>query len=227
MRFRFPLLAILMVACLPAGLFAAEVATEAPAIPSTGNWILDMAAVIATVLGTIITGWLTKFLSSKSAEARQKLEDSTLTALERIRYETEAIIYDVVGNINQKHLPVLIRAVAEKKIDSIDDLKSKLKGLGDEALQEVLDIAAERGIDVVDKLGRKWVIAKIRAVVDEKSPFLGDTAESLLNGGADLLVNKGTEWLKGLGANTDEGKAIPAIVPAAAVPAPTAGPVNG
>lgn len=227
MRFRFPLLAMLLIACLPAGLIAAEVATDVPAVPVTGNWIVDIAAVVAMVLGTILTKWLTSFLTAKRDEAKKRLEDTTLSSLERIRYEAEAIIYEVVGNINQKHLPVLIAAVAAKKITSVDDLKSRLKALGDEALSEVVEIAKERGIDVIAVLGKKWLVTKIRSVVDEKSPFLGDTAESLINGGADLLVNKGTEWLNGLGANTGDAK-IAAVVPAAALPAPgKSEPVNG
>lgn len=226
MRFRIPLLAILLVACLPVGLFAAEAAAEAPAVPVTGNLLLDIVAVIATVLGGFVTVWVSKFLSAKSAEAAKKLEDTSLSALERIRYQVESIIYEVVGNINEKHLPVLITAVAKKEITSVDDLKARLKALGDEALSEVVDIAQERGIDVIATLGKKWLVTKIRSVVDERSPFLGDTAESLINGGADILINKGTEWLQGLGADTGDAK-IPVVAPAAAVAAPAPGTVNG
>lgn len=229
MSFRTLLLAIILFACLPVTMLASEVAAEAPVVPVTGNWILDVASVFAMVLGTILTKWLTSYLSAKREEAKKRLEDTTLSSLERMRYEVEAIIYEVVGNINQKHLPVLISAVAAKKIQTVDDVKQRLRALGDEALNEVIAIAQERGIDAVAVLGKRWIVSKIRSVVDEKSPFLGDTAESLINGGADLLVSRGSEWLKSIGANTGDAKivAVSSAAEMPVLPAPTSTTVNG
>lgn len=205
------LLVAMLMAVMPLSLYAAEV-VEAVQPVLSGNWIVDIFAMIAALLGTAITAYTTMFLAKKKAEVAARLENETLTKVERIQAEAELIIYDVVGNINKQYLPTLVKAVKNKEITSKDDLKHKLRSLGDEALKQVVSVGAQRGIDIVKTLGTEWVITKIRSVVDERSPFLGDTAESLLNGGADWLINLGKDWAAKRGiAVTDESAVI--IIP--------------
>lgn len=193
----------------------------------TGNWLVDIAAIIASLLGAALTAYTTAFMARKSAEAKERLQDANLSKLERLRFEVESIIYDVVGNINRKYLPILVHAVANKQITKREELKNRLKSLGDEALNQIMTIGGQRGIDIIGTLGKDWVITKIRSVVDEKSPFLGDTAESLLNGGADWLLDQGKKYLESKGVTIPDGQTPPPIIPEGEQPVALPSPING
>lgn len=176
--------------------FSEEAVVAAAQQSSWQQMLLTIFSIAAIALGTIVTTYTTKFLKAKADEARAKLNDTNLDTVSKIKAELESIVYDVVSNINEKEFQKLVLQVANKELDSADAIKARLKELGNTALSEVIKIASDRGIDVVATVGKDWLITKIRSIVDEKSPIVGDTAEGLLNGGANWLVEKGKEKIK-------------------------------
>lgn len=211
MRLLSILTTILILLTMPLALFAGEAAEAADAL-LTGNWLVDIMAIIATLVGGALSAYTATLISSKRDEIKERLKTADLNNHEQIRYEAALIMYDVVGNINKQYLPTLVKAVQKKQITSVDDLKAKLRGLGDLALEQVVSIGAQRGIDLVEELGKDWLVSKIRSIVDQRSPFMGDTAESLLNGGASWLIRQGREWAGSRGIELEDKDAL-VVVP--------------
>lgn len=206
MRARYTIPLLMMIPVLA---FAGE---GAESVAEGTGWIVQIASLLAMVLGTTLVAFLDKLMKSKAEEAKKRAEVEGLSTIEMIRYQAEQIIYQVVNNINNQHLPLLVKAVAEKKVTSVDEIKHRLRGLGDEALDQVIKVGGQSGLDLIGVLGKDWLVGKIRNAVDERSPFLGSTSESLLNGGADWLIRRGKDWMESRGIDAEKCS-IPIIVP--------------
>lgn len=180
---------ITLLLLLPVALIAGEEAVDIVAEEAESGmpvWLQAIIGVVATIITTVVVPWLRKITKKQDADNKENL-------LRWVR--DQALI--ITANLAERDLPVLAESVVRGDVNTKADAKQLLYALGDKALDQVKLQFKDQGIDVVKELGEQGVRRAIRWASDKVSPFPGkETAAALLEGGAEKLLARGTEWVR-------------------------------
>jgi hypothetical protein len=183
---RFILSLILL---LPLAMIAGEEVVEIVAEETEGGmpvWLQAIIGVVVTIITTVVVPWLRKITKKQDADNKENL-------LRWVR--DQALI--ITANLAERDLPVLAESITRGDVSSKKDVKQLLYALGDKALEQVKMQFKDQGVDVVKELGEKGIRRTIRWASDKVSPFPGkESAAALLEGGAERLLDHGTEWVR-------------------------------
>jgi len=172
------------------------------------NILADVGAAIAgegdstwrTILGTVIvilggmlTKWLRKSALSKAKSYEEQAKNAGQDTKQRIVARAKAYIWRRAAEIQEYELPELAAAVVRRQI-SADQLKRRLRALGDRLVDETVEYFDRQDIDIVAEFGKAQIMSWIRSAVDEISVFQKwPTAKILVEGGAEAILAVGMD----------------------------------
>jgi len=172
---------------------AATVAAEVPT---------DAKSIIMYVVGTLIVmagGWITKKVNDLAGARADKLREEAgaegIGRVEKLRKLVEAMALDIVASLNESQLPVLAKMIRDGKLKTKAEVKAFLRSLGATAKAQLIQGMGDAGYDILDELGDTTINWIIRKTVDKASPVVGETARTMLEGGWEVVLDKGKTWL--------------------------------
>jgi len=177
---------ILMLMLIPLMLMAQEAAPDAVAVDGMPVWLQGLIALVATLVTTVLVPWL-----RKKTKAEMVLTKDNLLSYVR----NEALL--LVANIAERDLPIIAKKIQDGSLNSRDEVKALLYSLGDKALDQLKKQFHDQGIDLVKEFGEHGLRRVIRWAADKINPFPGkETAATLVETGADILLDKGIEYAR-------------------------------
>ncbi len=173
---------------------------EIPGAP----WWANMLLTLVMVFVIPVVGWyLQKMLKAQIKNSEVRLENENLTRAERLeeRFKRFALMR-ASGFVERDFFEI-----AEYTVDRLekgDDatqvgvaVKDKLTGLADRIKADAQAHFGREDIDIVEELGETKITQIIEWAANQVSPFPGKpTVESMLTGGADKLLKRGTAWVR-------------------------------
>lgn len=173
----------------------AEVAADVPVTEPAG-WV----TILLAVLGTIVVPYITNYLKKASDAKKVELEVSGLDKKEKIKISLQAFAFERAEAYVEKDFLVLAKMIAMGEIKDMDKVKDYLKGLGSRLRDDLIVYAKEQfDVDIIADYGSKVVDGWIESVANRVSPFPGkDTAEALLKGGAQKLIDNGVKRVQSM-----------------------------
>lgn len=180
-----------LITCLPLAAVAEETA-DVVAITD-----FSVTGIIQTVLVLVIVPFVTKYLKDAAAARRAELEKSELSKKDEILEHLKIYALDRAGDYAEKDILTLSRMITTKEISRSEQVKSYLRDLGRRLKEDIIVFAKDvYGTDVIVEYGEKYVNDLVEWAANAVSPFPGkDTAQALLSGGAQRLLETGVERL--------------------------------
>jgi len=169
---------------------------QIPGAPSWLNLVLGVGV-------PIVIYFLSTYLKQKAAETRVSIELGEEDKREALEGRLKHFLLIRAQSIMEKEFPTLASRVIEdvsngvSKVDLISNVRKDLHALGDSLLTEAKDYFSVNDIDIAKELGEEYIGKLIEFVANSVSPFPGkSTAACLVTGGASLLLEHGSAWLK-------------------------------
>lgn len=173
---------------------------EIPGAPWWANMLLTL--VMAFVIPVV--GWyLQKMLKAQIKNSEAKLENENLTRAERLEERFKQFALMRAASFVERDFFELAKYTV-KRLEKGDDasevgaaVKNKLLGLADRIKSDAQEHFGREDIDIVEELGERKMAQIIEWAANQVSPFPGKpTVESMLTGGADKLLKRGTAWVR-------------------------------
>lgn len=198
---------------VPAAAVTAEVSTPGePTAPVAGDGIDEGFDIIATlirgdgssslrntlaglfvVVMTLAIKWWRSSTVRRAESYEQQAKDMGQSAKQRVVSRVKGYLWRRAGEIQELELPELAAAVVSGRIKG-DQVKMRLKALGDRLMEETLVYFERQDIDILAEFGRDQLSSWIRSAVDDISVFKKwPTAKVLLEGGAEAIMAVGLD----------------------------------
>jgi hypothetical protein len=196
---RLILCPLLLLALFFLPLSAEEVTIAAP--PGAPWW----GQLIVSLLTLVVVPYLVRFLRAKTEEARKSAElaivDTNKSLIEQrgaIAERLKAYLWGSAAAIAEREFPRLAAAIVEGRLRTADDIKAQLREWGRELRTQAIVYFRTQGLDLVETFGPHAIDDLVERAANAVSPFPGkETAVALLkDGAADLLLQKGVEWMR-------------------------------
>lgn len=197
MRIILPVLLLLLLLALP--LTAEEAAITVP--PGAPWW----AQLIVSLLTLVVLPYLVRYLRAKAEEAKLSAEkvavDTNKSLIEQrgaIAERLKTYLWGTAAAIAEREFPRLATEILAGRLNSADEIKAQLRRWGGELRVQAIIYFRNQGIDLVETFGARALDDLIERAANAVSPFPGkETAVALLkDGAADLLLQKGVEWMR-------------------------------
>jgi hypothetical protein len=179
---------------------AAEAATTFQGIPGAPDWLNSLLVLVVP----IISYFAVQHLRARRAEVEARLQNENLTRKERLELRLRNFLLMRAEAFLEKDMFEIAGRVAKAKASGGASEPSIMAFVKEEfqTAHEKLDVAAkdyftEDDVNIAEELGQDAIDAAIRWAVDKSSPFPGKpTVQTLVSGGAEMLLNKGAAWTK-------------------------------
>lgn len=166
---------------------------DAAVVVESASEPVGWVSIVITALAAVVVPFITNYLN-KAAEAKKaELDCSNLNKKQRIAMAVQAHAYDRAAAFVERDFLVLAKMITTGEIKDKDKVKDYLRNLGNILRDDLIVFAKEQfGVDILTEYGTKLVNGWIESAANRVSPFPGkDTAESLLQGGAQRLIKNG------------------------------------
>jgi hypothetical protein len=174
----------------------AQAAVEAaPAAEAVPVWMMIVGTIMTVVAG-FVTKWVNKLTNAKADKLEAEAAVAGISKKEKYIKLAEAAVLRIVASLNAKELPKIAKLIRDGQLKTKAGVKKYLRGMGSTAKVELIAAMSGKGIDVLDELGDATIDHIIRKTVDDKSPVMGETARTLLQGGWKVILDQGKTWLK-------------------------------
>lgn len=168
-------------------------------IPGAPAWLNSLLIIVIPIL--VYFGG--RYLHNKRLHVQAQLANENLTKKERLELRLKDFAYMRAESFVQKDFLNIANELikGKQKKEGEESLaaraKEQLKLLGERLQNEAESYFSEDDIDIVAELGEDRIKQIIEDAANRVSPFPGkNTVESLLGGGAEALLKKGSVWLK-------------------------------
>lgn len=162
-----------------------------PGAPEWLNWILVVAV-------PIVTFFLAKWLHGKSKETKAMLADKKLSGKAHLELKLRDFVLERAAVFVERDIMNIAQELIGKpKEGQIHATKQKLKKLGEQLATEAKEYFKAHDVDIIKELGEAKIHQLIEWAANQVSPFPGKpTAKTMVEGGAELLLNNGVDWVK-------------------------------
>jgi hypothetical protein len=189
-------------------------AQAAPDAAAAAPELTGIAALVVTVVTTLVAMFVTPRLRAKAAAETKKAEAEALNANmstnEILLRRLKSFLWGQAAAFAEKRFPVLAGQIASGHFKTEGSIKAELKIWHQDLKDSAVKYFGGQGVDLIGAVGDDALDALIERAANAVSPFPGkETAKALLKDRvSDVLVEKGVEWMK---SKVEAGEDVSAV----------------
>jgi hypothetical protein len=163
---------------------------------------LNIGNLVGEILLAIVVGVLVptamEYFKAKRDEAKANAENAGMDKRRQLVERVKLFLYGTAANIAEKKIPDIAANVVAGKLKSVVEVKTCLRALGEQLREDAKAHFGQQGIDLAKEVTDAALDNWIERAANQVSPFPGlETAKVLAKKQvADLLVRRGTVWMK-------------------------------